>query len=141
MNKTQKSAWGGLVLVAFLSMIPVIDIIEKSLGLLLTHLVGYSLMLPPFILIIYLINKINTQSGVTLDERDKFIIKRSLIVAFTTVSAIAITSYVVAFLSIGETGVISVSKLPVFIYIAFIIFILILSVSVLIQYSRGAKDD
>jgi len=136
MNKTQKGAWGGLVLVVFLLMIPVIDIVEKDLGSLLTHLVGYSVGLPLLILVIYLIHKINTQPGVNFDERDKLIIKKAIIIAFAVVSIGLIAWYILTLFSLGETGFISVSKLPVIVYTASILFIFVCSLAVLVQYGR-----
>ncbi len=68
MNKTQKGAWAGLVLVVFLLYIPAVDLVEKSLGLLLTHVVAYSVGLPLLILVIYLIRKIDTGPGVKFER-------------------------------------------------------------------------
>ena len=140
MNKTQKSAWIGLVLVAFLFMIPTIDIVDKSLGPLLTHVGGYSVGLPLLILVIYLIRKIETQPGVNFDERDKLIIKKAVIMAFAAVSIVLIAWYILTLFSLGEAGLISVSKLPVIVYIASILFIFVCSIAVLVQYGRGGKD-
>lgn len=140
MNKTQKGAWGGLVLVVFLLMIPIIDIAEKDLGPLLTHLVGYSVGLPLLILVIYFIHKIKTQPGVNFDERDKLIIKKAIIAAFAVVSMALIAWYVSTLFSLGETGFISVSKLPVIVYTASILFIFVCSVAVLVQYRRGKGE-
>jgi fatty acid desaturase len=140
MNKTQKGAWGGLVLVVFLLMIPVIDIIEKGLGPLLTHLVAYSVGLPLLVLVIYLIRKIENQPGVGFDERDKLIIKKAIIVAFTIVSIALIAWYILTLFWLGEAGFISVSKLPVIVYTASILFIFVCSLTVLVQYGRKEKN-
>ncbi|MHC5060803.1 MAG: hypothetical protein ACYTFK_06945 [Planctomycetota bacterium] len=140
MNKTQKGAWGGLVLVVFLLMIPVIDIIDKYLGPLLTHLVAYSVGLGLLILVIYLIRKIDTQAGVNFDERDKLIIKKAIIIAFAVVSIALIAWYILTLFSLGETGFISVSKLPVIVYAACILFIFVCSLAVLVQYGWRGKD-
>ncbi len=140
MNKTQKGAWVGLVLVVFLLMIPAIDIVEKSLGTLLTHVVGYSVGLPLLILVIYLIHKIETQPGVNFDERDKLIIKKAIIIAFAVVSIALIAWYILTLFSLGETGFISVSKLPVIVYTASILFIFVCSLTVLVQYGRGKGE-
>ena len=140
MNKTQKGAWGGLVLVVFLLMIPAIDIIDKDLGPLLTHLVGYSVGLPLLILVIYLIRKIDTQAGVNFDERDKLIIKKAIIVAFAVVSIALIGWYILTLFWLGEAGSVSVSKLPVIVYTASILFIFVCSLAVLVQYGRGKGE-
>ena len=140
MNKTQKGAWTGLVLVVFLLYIPALDIIDKNLGPLLTHLIAYSVGLPLLILLIYLMRKINTQPGVNFDERDKLIIKKAVITAFAVVAIILIAWYVLTLFSLGETGLISVSKLPVIVYAVFILFIFACSLATLVQYGRGGKD-
>ena len=140
MNKTQKGAWGGLVLVVFLLMIPAIDIIEKDLGPWLTHLVGYSVGLPLLLMLIYLIHKINTQAGVDFDKRDKLIIKKAIITSFSVVSIALIAWYILTLFWLGETGFISVSKLPVIVYTASISFIFVCSLTVPIQYGRKEKS-
>ncbi len=139
MNKTQKGAWAGLVLVVFLLYIPAVDLVEKSLGLLLTHVVGYSVGLPLLILVIYLIRKIETGGGVNFDERDKLIIKRGIITAFGAVSVVLIAWYILTLFSLGEAGLVSVSKLPVVLYAASVLFIFVCSIAVLVQYGRGGK--
>ena len=140
MNKTQKGAWCGLVLVVFLLMIPAIDIIEKDLGSLLTHVVGYSVGIPLLAVVIYLIRKIETQPGVNFDERDKLIIKKAIITAVAFAAIFLVAWYVLTLFSLGETGSISVSKLPVIVYAVSIIFIFVCSLATLIQYGRGGKD-
>lgn len=125
MNRTQKGAWCGLVLTLFLLLIPVIDLIEKDLGLLLTHVVGYSVGLPLLILMIYIIRKIEKQPGVKFDERDKSIVIKAVIVSFTTLSAILLGGYVVTFLGLGEMKSFSVSNLPVIVYVSSIIFVFV----------------
>lgn len=141
MNKTQKGAWCGLVLVVFLLMIPAIDIIDKNLGSLLTHLIGYSIGLPLLILVIYLVRKIDTQPGINFDERDKLFIKMAIITAFAIVAVALIAWYVLTLVFLSETGAIPISKLPVIVYAASILFIFICSSTVLFQYGRGAKND
>ncbi len=118
MNKTQKGAWVGLVLVAFLLYIPAVDLVEKSLGLLLTHVVGYSVGLPLFILMIYLIRKIATGGGVG---------SLGCVVRLT-------------FLSLGESGLVSVSKLPVVVYAGSVLFIFVCCIAALIQYKIGGAN-
>ena len=143
MNKTQKGAWIGLVLVAFLLMIPAIDIVEKSMSTLLTHVVGYSVGLPLLILIIYLIRKIETQPGVNFDERDKLIIKKALLGSFTFLIVILGVVFVIALMTLGLEKSISITidELSAVIYFFLVIFLFVLSLAVLIQYGRGGKDD
>ncbi len=140
MNKTQKGAWAGLLLVVFLLYIPAIDLVDKRLGLLLTHVVGYSVGLPLLILVIYLIRKIDTGPGVNFDERDKLIIKKAIITAFGAVSVVLIAWYILTLFSLGESGLVSVSKLPVIVYAAFVLYIFVCSIAVLVQYGRGGGN-
>ena len=140
MNKTQKGAWVGLLLVVFLLYIPVIDLVEKRLGLLLTHVVGYSVGLPLLILMIYLIRKIETAPGVKFDERDKLIIKKAIITAFAAVSIALIVWYVLTLFSLGESGFVSVSTLPVVVYTVSVLFIFVCSIAALIQYKIGGAN-
>ncbi len=140
MNKTQKGAWAGLVLVVFLLYIPAIDLVEKSLGLLLTHVVAYSVGLPLLILVIYLIRKIDTGPGVKFDERDKLIIKKAIITAFAAVSVVLIAWYILTLFSLGESGFVSVSTLPVVVYAAFVLFIFVCCIAALIQYKIGGAN-
>lgn len=140
MNKTQKGAWAGLALVIFLLYIPAVDLVDKSLGPLLTHVVAYSVGLPLFILMIYLIRKIETGPGVRFDERDKLIIKKAIITAFAAVSVVLIAWYILTLFSLGETGLLSVSKLPVIVYAASVLFIFVCSTAVLVQYGRGGDN-
>jgi hypothetical protein len=139
MNKTQKGAWVGLVLVVFLMMIPAVDIVDKRLGPLLTHLIGYSVGLPLLALVIYLIRKIETHPGVNFDERDKLIIRKAIITAFAAVSIVLIAGYILTLFSIGEAGFISVSKLPVILYTTSILFISVCSIAVLVHYRVEGK--
>ncbi len=117
-----------------------IDIIEKDLGLLLTHVVGYSVGLALLILMIYIIRKIEKQPGVKFDERDKSIITKATIISSAILAGVLLLGYVVTFLGLGEKSSLSVSNLPVIVYASAIIFIFTLSVSVLVQYGRCGKE-
>ena len=90
---------------------------------------------------LYLIRKVETQAGVNFDERDKLIIKKAVIIAFVVVSVVLIACYTLTLFSLGETGFISVSKLPVIVYAASILFIFACSLAVLIQYGCGKKEQ
>ncbi len=140
MNKTQKGACAGLVLVIFLLYIPAIDLVDKRLWLLLSHIVAYSVGLPLLILVLYLIRKIATCGGVNFDERDKLIIKKAIITAFGAVSAVLIAWYVLTLFSLGESGFVSVSKLPVIVYAVSVLFIFVCCMAALIQYKIGGAN-
>ncbi len=140
MNKTQKGAWVGLLLVVFLLYIPVIDLVEKRLGLLLTHVAAYSAGLPLLLLVLYLIRKIAIGGGVNFDERDELIIKKAIITAFGAVSAVLIAWYVLTLFSLGENGLVFVPKLPVIVYAASVLFIFVCCMAALIQYEIGGAN-
>jgi len=140
MNKTQKSSWAGLVLVGFLLLIPAVDLVEKSLGLLLTHVAGYAVGIPLMLLLIYLIRKIEIRPGVNFDERDKLIIKKAIITAFTTVSIVLLAWYVLTLFFLGDRGFVSVSTLPVVVYAASVLFVFVCCIAVLIQYKMGGAS-
>ena len=141
MNKTQKSSWAGLVLVGFLLLIPAVDLVEKSLGLLLTHVAGYAVGIPLMLLLIYLIRKIETGPGVNFDERDKLIIKKAIIAAFTAVSIVLLAWYVLTLFFLGDTGFVSVSTLPVVVYAVSVLFVFVCCIAVLVQYKWEIKSN
>jgi len=130
-----------IVFVGFLLLIPAVDLVEKSLGLLLTHVAGYAVGIPLMLLLIYLIRKIETVPGVNFDERDKFIIKKAIISAFTAVSIVLLAWYILTLFFLGDRGFVSVSALPVVVYAASVLFVFVCCIAVLVQYGRGAKTN
>jgi len=140
MNKTQKSAWYGVLLAALMSSVFLIDAYEKTLGLIVTHLIGYLILLPLLIVPLYFLNRKKNKAE-EFDERDKLICKKGLILAFTVVAIALITEYVIIYLAFGETHSISISQLPIILYTSFMILILVLSIAVLVQYGWGGKKD
>ena len=139
MNKTQKGAWYGVLLATLMSSVFLIDAYEKALGSIVTHLIGYLVLLPLLLVPLYLLNRKKNKAE-EFDERDKLICKKGIIIAFTIIATALVIGYVIMYLGFGETHSISVHQLPVILYTSFIIFILVLSIAVLIQYGRGVAD-
>jgi hypothetical protein len=139
MNKTQKGAVYGLILTAFLLLIPAVDLIDTKVNPVLLRVVAYPLALV-LVVPIYFIEKKNSHK-VSLDERDKLIVKRAILVACALLFGLMVVAYVtVYFITPGSTGSIPVSHLPEILYVASIVFILTLSIAILVQYGRGGKD-
>lgn len=142
MNKTQKSACYGLLLTLLFLSIPLIDKYESRLGLVWTHVIGYCVLLPALIVPLYFLGKKKTSGEVDFDERDKAIIIKGIIVGLVTIASVGIIGYIVTFLREGETGVISTSQLPVYVFAGFTVFIFTLSAAVLLQYKlKGLKHE
>ena len=75
-----------------------------------------------------------------MDERDKLIIKKALLVTFSLVFVFLIIAYIVLYFTSWTLNSISVAVLPEIIYSVFVIFIFICSITVLIQYGWGGKE-
>ena len=142
MNKTQKGACYGILLSLLLAGIVVFDLIDTIVGWptkLLVGLVWGGLLLVP----IYCIKRKKDPRKVDMDERDKRIIKRAILVSFVLLAGILGVAFVSALFGLGIQGTLSVTmdELSAVIYFALIAFILALSLAVLFQYGRGAKGE
>ena len=142
MNKTQQGACYGILLSLLLAGIVIFDLIDTIVGWPTKLLVGAvwgGLLLVP----IYLINRKKDPRKVDMDERDKRIIKRALLVSFVFLAGMLGVAFVVALFGLGIQSTLSVTmdELSAVIYIAFIAFILALSLAVLVQYGRRAKGE
>jgi hypothetical protein len=141
MNVTQKGAWFGVYLSALLVAVAMTDLIGileyqgfPSPGIILLHIV---LALVFFVLPVWRLERSRRKSKVELDERDRVIIKRSVIGASISGFAVLCISYLVALFLLGAEASIKISLLSAIIYGAFIVFMLILSLAVLLQYGRA----
>jgi ABC-type xylose transport system permease subunit len=166
MNRTQKGAWCGVFISAFILLVPVIrmniggaipalrtnidstiPVARPSIGdiikndPLLAHL--FFIIIPAVLLLlaIFFINRKRKNAEAEIDERDRFIIRRALIAAFVSICVIPIVAYyAVAIFALEPEAVILVRGFPIIIYFFYIIFILIFSVAILVQYGREGKD-
>ena len=142
MNKTQQAACYGILLSLLLAGIVVFDLIDTIVGLpikLLVALVWGGLLLVPT----YFINRKKDPREVDMDERDKRIIKRALLVSFVLLAGILGVAFVAALFGLGIQGTLSVTidELSAVIYFVFIAFIFVLSLAVLFQYGRQGKGE
>lgn len=135
MNKTQKAAWYGILLSLLLSSVFLIDMFEGKMGPVVTHLIGYLVLLPLLLVPVYYLQKKKTASE--FDERDKSIVVKGVIVSFVTLSAILLLGYAVVIMGFAGISSFPVTLLPELVYSSFIVYILVLSLWILIQYHLG----
>ena len=140
MNKTQKGAWYGLLLSASLAAIAVFDAYENIMTATTKVMVGIVwfalLILPPLLL-----SRKRPSAEVETDERDKLIIRRSIIIAFCSVCGLLIlASTAVLFVLEGPVSI-PFARLADIVYGAFIVFISTLSIVILIQYNWGGQSN
>jgi len=141
MNKTQKGALYGVLLSFLLAGIVVFDLLDTIVGWPIKLLVGAvwgGLLLVP----IYLIERKKDTREVDMDERDKRIIKKALLVSFILLAVMSGLAFIAAFFVLGlqSTIPITMDELSAVIYLVLVIFVLILSLAVLSQYGWGGKD-
>ncbi|UCC22667.1 MAG: hypothetical protein JSW23_00940 [Planctomycetota bacterium] len=142
MNRAQKSAWFGLTMA----------------GLLLIFFIPRFFFTPPLrlylfwlspnfgivvVLLIFLLTFLLRKKGrdkVGIDERDSCISRRALIAAFSSTAGLFMVACIIGPFIAHPTTSMSVLLLPSLLYSLFIVFILVYSVAVLVQYGRGGKD-
>jgi len=143
MNKTQKSAWFGLVAtLAFLllSLFLFIEIAILKKMLLPMNLLGATLLFGLGVASVIFICKKQSPIEVETDERDKLIQTRAIVVSFISVGLLlALTCLILRFV-IGISGTITVWEFTLINFFVFYVALLVYSVAVLIQYGRGGGD-
>jgi hypothetical protein len=142
MNKTQQAACYGILLSLVLAGIVVIDLIDTMIGWpvkLLAALAWGGLFLGPA----FLIERKKDPRRVDVDERDRRIIKKALLTSVAVLAGLSGVAFVIALFALGLQRSISITmdELSAVIYGILITFILVLSVTVLIQYGRAAKGE
>jgi len=141
MNKTQKGAWYGVLLSLLLAGIVIFDLIDTIVGwpikLLVSAVWGGLLLVP-----IFLIEKKKEPREVEIDERDKEIIKRALLISIFLISIVSCLAFALCLFTLGLENAISftMNDISAVIYFVLVAFILVLSLTVLIQYSLWAKE-
>jgi uncharacterized Tic20 family protein len=141
MNKTQKSALYGVLLSLLLAGIVVFDFLDTRVGLpmkLLVALVWGGLLLGP----VYLLARKRQAAEPDMDERDKQIIRKALLASLALLAGMAGVAFVAAFLALGLRRTISTTmdEVSAVVYFVLVAFVLVLSLSVLVQYGWGGKD-
>ncbi len=142
MNKTQKGALYGMLLSLLLAGIVIFDLIDTIVGWPIKLLVGAvwgGLLLVP----IYLIERKKSLREVDIDERDKEIIKRALLISIFLIAIISCLAFTVCLFTLGLENAISftMDDISAVIYFVLVAFILVLSLTILIQYSLGTKGE
>ncbi len=142
MNKTQQGACYGILLSFVLVGIVVIDLIETRVDWpmkLLVALVWGGLLLGP----LYFFEKKKDPHRIDMDERDKRIIKKALLTSVVFMAGVSSVAFVIALFALGIQRSISVTmdELSAVIYCVLIAFILVLSLTVLVQYSRVKGEE
>ena len=142
MNKTPQGACYGILLSLVLAGIVVIDLIDTMVGWpvkLMVALVWGGLLLGPA----FLIERKKDPHRVDMDERDKRIIKKALLSSVVVLVGMSSVTFVIALFALGLERSISITmdELSAVIYFVLIAFIFVLSLTVLIQYGRGANGE
>jgi hypothetical protein len=138
MNKTQKSALYGVLLSLLLAGIAVFDFVDTRVGLttkVLVALVWGGLLLGP----VYLLARKKQAAEPDMDERDKQIVRRALLASGALLAGTLGVAFVVALFALGLRRTISTTmdEVSAVVYFVLIAFVLVLSLSVLVQYDRG----
>ena len=136
MNKTEKGAWFGLILSGLLLAM---QVVHMTLVSRMSRLISLSFVFSLILLLTIFFAMMQRRQEVDTDERDKFISKRALLAGFALVSGVLIFAVVVAYSVLGPSGSIPVCMLPPMLYGTFVIFLLVYSTAVLLQYGWGGR--
>lgn len=142
MNKTQEGAWYGVLLSLLLAGVVVFDFLDTRVGRPMKLLVGTiwgGLLLGP----VYLIERKRQPPAVDMDERDRQIIRKGLLAGFVLLAVMSGVAFVAAFLVLGLRNTISITmdEISAVVYFVLVVFVLILSSAVLVQYAHGGRDE
>jgi MFS family permease len=142
MNKTQKSAWYGVLLSLLLAGIVVFDFLDTRGGwpmMLLVGIIWGSLLLG----LVYLLGRKGGPPGVDMDERDRQIIKRALLASFVVLAVVSGVAFVTAFLvlDLGSTIAVTMDGISAVIYFVFVAFVLVLCLAVLVKYGLTKEGE
>jgi hypothetical protein len=145
MNKGQRDAWIGLLLVvpiwAVFGQLPILLIYVEGPSLL--HLFSFAAativggLSWVFILFFNRIRK--RKATVGLDERDKLIFIRATLSAYIVLWLYFLAACIVAWLHAAPARSISVNVMPMVVVEGIAVFVFVQSLATLIQYGRGGK--
>ena len=146
MNKTQKSAI--FCLVTFLFSAVLMAYLFISIFILKTYPPGFYakyLALIAFIAFalasVIFLRKKQSPAEPGFDERDDLIKKRAMMVSFVSVWILLAAACIIPRFIVGDEGAIPVYVLTFINLGIFMIAMLVYNVAVLVQYSRGGKDN
>jgi purine-cytosine permease-like protein len=143
MNRTQKSALYGVLLSLLLAGVIVFDFLDTRVGwpvMLLVAIIWGGLLLGP----VYFLGRKRQPPGADMDERDRQIIRKALLAAFALLAVMSGAAFVAAFLALGarSTMAVTMDEVSAVVYFLLVIFALVLSLAVLVQYGwRGADEQ
>jgi len=144
MNRTQKGAWFNLVTSVLFLAVAAYVVIERVVVARKSWLLGSPwIWLIPLLMGITLFilhRKKQSKLEVRLDERDKLIKKRALVIAYFTVWTLLIAAFIISWVFVGREGSIPISALGLILYFVFIISSLVYFATTLVQYSWGGGD-
>ncbi len=159
MNKVQRVAWIGLLLIiawVIISQLPILPIYLEGPSFL------YSFSLAPeepsflhlfsfvcltiigglsWLIILFFHKKRNKKVKVEFDERDKLILIRSTLVGYAVLLIYFIVACIYTWLSAAPGRSVSVNMMPITIVEGILVFIFVLSLTTLIQYGRAGKGE
>lgn len=93
------------------------------------------------ILSVVLLRIKQSRAEVSFDERDNAIKKNAMLAAFISLWVLLIAASFIPNFIVGDNGAIPVCFLPIINFGVFLIVMLVYSVAILIQYSRGGKGE
>jgi len=140
MNRTQKGAWFGLVSACF----PVawcfsVGIFSNSVLLTILPMAFFLLIVPVVMLIA--VNKKQSPSEIAIDERDNMIKAKAVMASFISVWIMLVIMISVMVLASNEKGMVNAYMAIPLSVLIFVISVAVYSISTLMQYGRGGRDE
>jgi hypothetical protein len=139
MNRTQKSAWFGVIVPCFpIAWFLCAGILTNSLLLYLMPVVVFLILAPAVMFIV--LGKKQSPTEVATDERDYMIRTKAMLAGFISVFVmLAVMCSTMILLSNDKTMVDAYMTIP-FSVLIFIISIAVYSIAILVQYGREVKS-
>jgi len=139
MNRTQKSAWFGLVVPTF----PVIwfmitGIFWNNTLLIIIPIVGFLLLVPVVMLVV--LGKKQSPAEVASDERDYMIRSKAMLAGFISVFVMLIFLCSVMILASNDKTLVSAYMSVPLSVLTFLVAIAVYSAAILIQYGKGGVN-
>ena len=145
MNKTQKGAWCNIAAITLVFASACYLIYQIGIRHMTPSRTVCSITLFGFMLVtglsFYFISKKQSPKEPDSDERDNQIKQKSWIAALISVPLIFLAASVVPQFFVGLDGSVPVWSLPIVTVLLFYIVLLVYSIAVLIQYTRGGKGE
>ncbi len=144
MNKTQKSAWCGVVVTLTFLLLCLFLFIELAIlkkMFFFMNLLGATLLFGLVVAWVIFICKKQSPTEVETDERDKLIQTRAMAVSFIFVGILLASTCLILRFTVGISGTIAVWELTLINFFIFYVALFVYSVAILIQYGRGGKEN